>query len=219
MKLKKIASLMLAGVMAISMLTACGDKGNSNNGNNGDTDISTPTSTASTTLYNAMSKEARNISSAASNSELDKALADAVDNWVSDSEIKELALKTGYVVVGEAATTGANNAVAAQVAKDMDASLGVLGTLNKDDNKNDKDMTAINVYRSYFGVSDQQVLENAADQMDAVIKVLPTESKDGKYEYDYTVSASVASKTYTVLGSSVTVKYVAVAVAREATKI
>ncbi|OUP27573.1 hypothetical protein [Faecalibacterium sp. An192] len=29
MKLKKIASLMLAGVMAISMLTACGDKGSS----------------------------------------------------------------------------------------------------------------------------------------------------------------------------------------------
>ena len=32
MKLKKIASLMLAGVMAISMLTACGDNGTNDEG-------------------------------------------------------------------------------------------------------------------------------------------------------------------------------------------
>ena len=35
MKLKKIASLMLAGVMAVSVLTACGSNGNTGNGNNG----------------------------------------------------------------------------------------------------------------------------------------------------------------------------------------
>ncbi|OUQ37141.1 hypothetical protein [Faecalibacterium sp. An121] len=32
MKLKKIASLALAGIMAVSMLTACGEGGNGNNG-------------------------------------------------------------------------------------------------------------------------------------------------------------------------------------------
>ena len=32
MKLKKIASLALAGIMAVSMLTACGESGNGNNG-------------------------------------------------------------------------------------------------------------------------------------------------------------------------------------------
>ena len=218
MKLKKIASLMLAGIMAVSMLAACGE------GTNGEKpgeqeNPGTSASTASTTLYDAMSKEARWNSTAASNADLDKALAESVEAYVSDSEIAELAMNTDYVVIGHNVTTGGASIVADKTAAAIGAKTGVQGTLTNNANLNDKEITAINVYRSYFGVSDQQVLENAADQIDDIIETLPDYSSDGKYEYDYTVSASVASKTYSVLSSSVTIKYVAVAVARSVTAV
>ena len=83
MKLKKIASLMLAGVMAVSMLAGC-----SNNGN--DKDPSTPetpvVSSASTKLYNDLSADTRlSITSATANSTLESALASSTTkNWNSN---------------------------------------------------------------------------------------------------------------------------------------
>ena len=54
MKLKKIASLMLAGIMAVSMLTACGGNGETGGETGGNTGNTITTSTAVSALSNAV---------------------------------------------------------------------------------------------------------------------------------------------------------------------
>ena len=78
MKLKKIASLMLAGIMAVSMLTACGGK-TVNDGENNNGTVVVPTSSIVTAVNNgqdATNKVKINFTADAS---LDAALAKAVD--------------------------------------------------------------------------------------------------------------------------------------------
>ena len=88
MKLKKIASLMLAGVMAVSMLTACGSNGNTGNGNNGNENPD-PTP-ATTSVVDAVNK-GQSADNAVKidftvNSELDNALAKAVSVYGNDAD-------------------------------------------------------------------------------------------------------------------------------------
>ena len=72
MKLKKIASLMLAGIMAVSMLAACGEgKGNSNSGSSSSSQ--TTNSGYSSTILNKTYK-AKMLASAADNAKLTEAV-------------------------------------------------------------------------------------------------------------------------------------------------
>ena len=96
MKLKKIASLMLAGVMAVSMLTACGSNGNTNNGNGGD-ENSDPTP-ATTSVVDAVNK-GQSAANAVKidftvDSKLDNALAKAVRVYGNDAD-ENLTTTTG----------------------------------------------------------------------------------------------------------------------------
>ena len=224
MKLKKIASLALAGIMAVSMLTACGD-GAGSDGTTNDSSSEVVTSGTSSTFYNELTKAARNaIKSAADDADLDAALAQAVKDYVSESEMQQIASQIisnkNYVAVNEYVSVGGANTVAVKVADKVDADLEIVNTLGSTSgNLNDKNMTAIDVYRSYFGVSDQLILDDAASDLSDYIAALPTVSTDGKYEYSYVVSTSIASKTFEVAGTSVTVKYLAVQVDRTATKV
>ena len=224
MKLKKIASLALAGIMAVSMLTACGD-GAGSDGTTNDSSSEVVTSGTSSTFYNELTKAARNaIKSAADDADLDAALAQAVKDYVSESEMQQIASQIigggNYVAVNEYVSVGGANTVAVKVADKVDADLEIVNTLGSTSgNLNDKNMTAIDVYRSYFGVSDQLILDDAASDLSSYIAALPTVSTDGKYEYSYVVSTSIASKTFEVAGTSVTVKYLAVQVDRTATKV
>ena len=224
MKLKKIASLALAGIMAVSMLTACGD-GAGSDGTTNDSSSEVVTSGTSSTFYNELTKAARNaIKSAADDADLDAALAQAVKDYVSESEMQQIASQIigngNYVAVNEYVSVGGANTVAVKVADKVDADLQIVNTLGSTSgNLNDKNMTAIDVYRSYFGVSDQLILDDAASDLSGYIAALPTVSADGKYEYSYVVSTSIASKTFEVAGTSVTVKYLAVQVDRTATKV
>ena len=86
MKLKKIASLMLAGVMAVSMLTACnsGDNGdNGNNGNNGGEP--TPSASYTSTVLAETNDSTKAVLSASSNTKLDRAVAAAAANYTISS--------------------------------------------------------------------------------------------------------------------------------------
>src|SRR5699024_7407350 len=58
MKLKKIASLMLAGVMAVSMLTACNGSTTNDNTNGDDNTNTTPAATYSSTFGAALKDQA-----------------------------------------------------------------------------------------------------------------------------------------------------------------
>ena len=86
MKLKKIASLMLAGIMAVSMLTACngGDNGdNGNNGNNGGEP--TPSASYTSTVLAETNDSTKAVLSASSNTKLDRAVAAAAANYTIDN--------------------------------------------------------------------------------------------------------------------------------------
>lgn len=88
MKLKKIASLMLAGVMAVSMLTACGRNGNTGNGNNGNENPDpTPATTSVVDAVNKGQSAANAVKiDFTVNSELDNALAKAVSVYGNDAD-------------------------------------------------------------------------------------------------------------------------------------
>ena len=77
MKLKKIASLMLAGIMAVSMLTACGGK-TVNDGENNDGTVVAPTSSIVTAVNNGQSATNRVKIDFTADTTLDAALTKAV---------------------------------------------------------------------------------------------------------------------------------------------
>lgn len=83
MKLKKIASLMLAGVMAISMLTACGDKGSSSS----EGTVVTPVDNSFAAAVNAeLTDKQKELITFGSSDEL----ASALDKIVSSTEFTRL---------------------------------------------------------------------------------------------------------------------------------
>ena len=87
MKLKKIASLMLAGVMAVSMLTACGGNTVDDTQKPEEPDVTPSTSASAQTLVSNMSKEAQNKVTAVSNGDLDAALNSAVKDFFSNADV------------------------------------------------------------------------------------------------------------------------------------
>ena len=85
MKLKKIASLMLAGIMAVSMLTACG--GNTvNNGDDNQTPDVTPTNTYTDTVMADTSALTQTLFKGQANSKLDQMVAYVAANSEIESE-------------------------------------------------------------------------------------------------------------------------------------
>ena len=95
MKLKKIASLMLAGVMAVSMLAGCSGDGNKEE-NGGNTEVKPTTSNAVTVMNDAQSAVKFE-----ANSDFDAALAAAAKKAahedVKKAEYKMTAVKSGDV--------------------------------------------------------------------------------------------------------------------------
>ena len=98
MKLKKIASLMLAGIMAVSMLTACGDSTTDNSGDNSSS--SQPTvSNASNVMWNGMNKDARDIVDPVANATLENSLRKNVEIYGNLDNVVEYVLSHIIVVV------------------------------------------------------------------------------------------------------------------------
>ena len=87
MKLKKIASLALAGVMAVSMLTACGGNTIDDTQKPEEPDVTPSTSASAQTLVSNMKKEAQNKVTAVANSDLTAALQSAVTDYFSNADV------------------------------------------------------------------------------------------------------------------------------------
>ena len=87
MKLKKIASLALAGVMAVSMLTACGGNTTDDTQKPEEPNVTPSTSASAQTLVSNMSKKAQNMVTAVSNGDLDAALKSAVEDYFSNADV------------------------------------------------------------------------------------------------------------------------------------
>ncbi|OUP27648.1 hypothetical protein [Faecalibacterium sp. An192] len=182
MKLKKIVSLALAGILAVSMLTACGDNSNSNSGN-GETDV-TPTSTTASVLRENLSGNSRRNVEAVANSSLDAALKDAVADYCNNYTVKKFVGQYGLQDVREW-----------ELGKDVISTMKAEDTITKLGDGKTKTTTAVEVYAIDKSISDNYVLEMLADKINAYCDAtqLPDKSKDGEYDYDYDISATIVT--------------------------
>ena len=213
MKLKKIASLMLAGVMAVSMLAGCNTASN-NNDEPENPDAIPSTSNSATVLHDNMKGDARKMTTPAANADLDSALKQVIDTYFNNEDY--LGVLTGSSVAQVKYDNIAVNLEKVLNAK-SDIAVGLNYLLN-----NDETTIAVELYCVEASVSDTYALEQVADKIENDIAGLKDKSNNGEYSYAYTVSASIVTKPVTssiVEGITGGVKYIAVAVTQTPTKI
>ena len=234
MKLKKIASLMLAGIMAVSMLAGC--NGKTNGGNNGAGEgegEDTPAAGYSATLEKYMSDDvkemdnvtfrdnaeqatalenaAKNISAAeVVKTAAENPVPNSIDKWVSADYVNMIAeLKDAYDIQDDDLQV-----------EDMDLLWAVNSQYMANRNLND----AV-VYAVTGSVDLEEALEQVAGKLDSYFKKLPAQGKVDNgvkagnpallYDYDYVISVSVVNKPVTVFADySGSVNYIAVTVSR-----
>ena len=200
MKLKKIASLMLAGIMAVSMLAGCksGDKNDPENNGNPGTSVSNTT----TALYNELSEDAQKNISGVEDTALNNALKGSVDKYFSSANYNDGVNRV---------LRNTTNAVYAGLLDALDCTNTDKSTVG--DNVND-DVTVVQLYAFDGSVSDAYILEQIADELSDWIELYPEHSSTAGYiDYTYTISASTATANATKPnGDTVSVKYVAVVI-------
>ncbi|HJC46218.1 MAG TPA: hypothetical protein H9703_08820 [Candidatus Faecalibacterium faecigallinarum] len=227
MKLKKIASMMLAGVMAVSMLTACGGNTTDDTQKPEEPNVTPSTSASAQTLVNNMSKEAQNKVTAVSNGDLDAALKSAVEDYFSNADV----VKYGQVFeiypygYGVNPSDARRTDIGEALVKNLNAYDDEIGNLNNIGFKADA-RTAVEVYGVNGSVTDKDVLEQLGHKITQSVENLKTEDTT-KYDnathvqqyidYDYEVSVSIVTADGRVWGIEDTVKFVAVAVTRTGT--
>ena len=213
MKLKKIASLMLAGVMAVSMLAGCNTASNGGNNGEGEGEGQVSTSNSATILHDAMNGEARKMTTPAANAALDTALKNAVDTYFQNTEYKDVLNFDKVENVGGKMYEALVSAMGAKKSINPELYAGA---------NNDKVTTAVLLYAVEASVSDTYALEKVADEIQYSVAGLSETSANGEWNYTYTVSASIVTKTVTssiLEGVTGGVKYIAVAVTQTPTKV
>ena len=210
MKLKKIASLMLAGVMAVSMLTACGD--NISDDTNGDDNTNTtPAATYSSTFGAALKDQAAvdGKITMADNAELTANLNKAIEklsaatimrfyNDVDNNYVQRTAVNI------EKTTLGADdlNAIVADMdaVSDDRAFSGVKDMLGDfaEANKPWEDKTVTMLFAVDSTVSANAAVAEVASELNNAIGNLAINNvgnENDQMHYSYTGSVSVATKT------------------------
>ena len=230
MKLKKIASLALAGVMAMSMLAGCAK------GNVQPEPTPTPDEPANTAavdiLYSELTGSAKENVTAVANAELDAALTNAVNkywDYNSDADYDKDSIfhKIGYDYLTDVRGGRIGDAVKSAVGANYNDMSDNAGFSNAEDAH---DRSVVEVFAIAASTSDEYALELLAERIDWAVSKLPTEGGkdqtdwtiegDNKpnYDYSYTISASVTEKTVTFAGVEQGVKYVAVMLNKTATE-
>ena len=229
MKLKKIASLMLAGVMAVSMLAGCNTMSETPEEPQ---EPETPaTSSAADALYSELTGSAKENVTAAASAELDSALDNAVAKYwnygsminytdVFQDEIESV----NYAGVVDYRDNRLGAAVKSAVGADFFSIKDDLtGTKGYNDSHNRK---AVEIWAVPASVSDAEALEIVAEKVDPFVTILPLEGDDEQddyvnesantpnYDYSYTISASIETKTVNIAGLEQGIKYVAVMVTK-----
>ena len=231
MKLKKIASLMLAGVMAVSMLAGCSGKTETKPEGEGNGE-GTTASGYSAKLESYLSdevkdmenvsfqddaKQATALESAVKNisanevlkTAKENAVPNSIENWGSPDYAKMIAeLKKAYDVQDD----------------DLQAAdMNLLWAVNEQYKANRSLNDAV-VYAVTGSVDLDKALKQVADKLNGYFEQLPASGKvdNGEgtdpalvYDYDYTISVSVVNKPVTVFTEyDGSVNYIAVTVSR-----
>ncbi len=224
MKLKKIASLMLAGVMAVSMLTACGGNTTDDTQKPEEPDVTPSTSASAQTLVSNMKKEAQNKVTAVANSDLTAALQSAVTDYFSNADV----VKYGKVFeirdtwYGMTSADARNTDIGEALVENLGAYDNEIANLDNVGPKTDA-RTVVEVYGVNGSVTDKDVLEQLGHKIEDEIVTLKNDeigrvdeqNNVRQYiDYDYDVSVSIVTANGRVWGIEDTVKFVAVAVTR-----
>ena len=214
MKLKKIASLMLAGVMAVSMLAGC--SGNGNGGASSENQNDEPTGVNAAAVIAALDEDTtKNVTFSAS-SDLQKTLEDAIK--VANGAVEEVEMSDLQKI-------------------DADLSTTKLSTVADDTNYDDKELTEQSftfiktvgaTNRDAGNYTDKYTVNELADQIDDATvtidskawKDLPLESDEytskddnSKFTVSFNYAADVAVATGTSLNGD-SIAYVVVTVTR-----
>ena len=221
MKLKKIASLALAGIMAVSMLTACGEGNNNDNTQKPTEPDVTPAAGYSDTFEGRLGSVAGSKISMSDSNELDSALKAAMDfaahNHIANNYDKNLNNQVTFV---KGATNDGNDLhqVAAELIKKADTDREsmnkkeeseVINVLKPDYNgaKYDKDnVDVVMMYVVNGGLSTEAAVMEVADELNTYIEQLdmsydkyPVGGKgDSTSEVVYNYTGSVSADTITL---------------------
>ena len=245
MKLKKIASLMLAGVMAVSMLAGCKNNGN---GQPLPPDDDENTTNYSTMLGNKVSDDVKKLNyiSFANDSNAQSALERALGNlgYVNSTRVTLPDPVVNLCKEGDGTLVDYNNNLAGAInalgedsiiaviddfVDDMDIKndwLDVEGITNNNFNR-DNDNTESSVCGALYvvdgSVAMDKVLNTIASQMNGQLEDLPNTSAvaDGAFNvtYDYTVSVSVVNRAVSAIDwLNVSANFIAVTVTRVPTQ-
>ena len=230
MKLKKIASLALVGVMAVSMLAGCATA--NVEPEQPDKPETPATSAAADALYSELTGSAKEMVTAVADADLDSALDNAVAKYwnygsmtagdVFQDEINRVnyagVVDYRETRIGAAVKSGVSAnwlSIASEHKGGTDGSVFSCPT----DANNRK---VVEIYAVPASVSDAMALEIVAEKIDKWVSKLPveggfdqdnyTDEGDHKpnYDFSYTISASIETKTVNIAGLEQGIKYVAV---------
>ena len=228
MKLKKIASLMLAGVMAVSMLAGCNTASNGgNNGGEGEGEGEGTASGYSSVLADNLSADAKKDYITYQDNASDvAALEDALGNLGSlvtggTSILPTLIpLENATVLTGSGLELVIDDFIDNAKLYDNDIEkwdLNFVTRRNQDTNVVVKEAT---MYAIDGTVEANKAVKQVAADLDSVLSQLPKDSDPAlsdttHFTYDYTVSVSVVNKPVTVVdGYHASVNFIAVTVTR-----
>ena len=230
MKLKKIASLALAGIMAVSMLAGCKDGGNGNSGSSSSENTNTVTGYSASVqakLSNTAQKKVALSDSADLNSALQAAMEYASNSniayWYDNVKFPvtvQVIDNTGKTFARE--LVSATNSLISAMDAENDAWTNVIGALKKlnptTTNYNEKDLNATFLFVADGGKGANAVMKEVADLMNSGIEALNEHYEDTannvRADYEYTGSVSAYTKTLTG-DHDKSLTFIAVNVARE----
>ena len=238
MKLKKIASMMLAGVMAVSMLAGC--QTTSNDQPTQPEEPTTPTG-YSATLQSKLSAHASDKITLSDSAELNNALNYAAgfvgNNMITDETIDDIIANHGMISIVTGVTGLGGNDALIKARTNLNDALGVKikwdGGETVEENikrldpygKNDPNDPAyytkddVNMVLRYVvdgSVSMENVMEEVADDINDDIVDLTDKyvvNEDGDANFNYTGSVATCTKTYEA-GHGMSLTFVAVELVR-----
>ena len=183
MKLKKIASLALAGIMAVSMLAGC--KSNPADPETPDEPVSPSNSFTSTVLAEA-SDVTNTVLKASSNDRLDKAVVYAANNAYAKggTDLAYLAETSEWVTLSKDYMT-----IVGVDYIDNGHNDSFVNKLNADK----KDKTIYGMFYVARTRSDEWIANEVAEKLDYIATKLSADTND--YTYEYTVSVAKADSS------------------------
>ena len=187
MKLKKIASLALAGIMAVSMLAGCKDGGNSNSGSSS-SEITAPTGYTAT-IYGLLNSKSKSVMS----SENSNILSLAVDASVKALDNDTFKGNTTLTAVEVQGHVGGSVATAVdEMDRNVDGKWSVYGTVSGEDdsvaanyletNLNDGE-TKVFVMLAPTSLNDTQINSGVAGIVNDLVEDLDTNNATSTVSY------------------------------------